>query len=238
MPLIPTYSTGIGAPDLAGAYLGAQRIRQQAAADNARISLGYAQLQQEAVANEMELAAKKELMAQQALKQAQEAEIEKSYRATQLGLRQRELANEEAIGQMRIADAAREFDRMQGYQRRVTELSKTLPLEEAARQAILESGGTGLSTALERPNPPAPRKYSAVVGTPQFFEPPPKLSMTAPEFESFMMTAPPELRTNSVNATIQGMLRPPSGTNAPTATGTNRTVRVVRDANGKLVIQR
>lgn len=165
MPVIPTFSSYAPAPNLAEAYLGGgrlqlarQQLAQEAAADAARIALGRQQLQQRAIENEMQLAATKEAQARENLRKAQEAEVEKAYRETQLGLRARELQNEEAIATMRIADAAMEFDRAQRYQRRVSELMQTpgMKLEDAARTAILEAGGTGLSTALERPNPPSP----------------------------------------------------------------------------------
>lgn len=235
MPVIPTYRAGVGAADLSGAYLGAQRIAQEAYSDAARIQLGREQLAQQAVANEMELAVKREALARQSMKQQQEAEIEKAYRETQIGLRQRELENQEAIAQMRVQDAARDFERQQLYGRRFAELEPKLGAEEAARRAILELGGTGLSEALERPRQPEPRKYNAVVGVDPFgLLPPTRLQMTAPEFQSFMQTAPPQLRTNAPNVAIQGMLQPPPdiGTNQ------TRTLRVVRDANGKLVIER
>lgn len=163
MAVIPTYSTGIGAPDLAGAFLGGRRIQlgreqlaQEAYSDAARIQLGREQLAQQAVQNEMELAAKKEALSREALRRAQEQEIEKAYRETQLGLAQRELQNAELMSALKIQEAARDFDRAQGYQRRVQALTaQNIPIEEAARQAILETGGTGLSTALERPNAPS-----------------------------------------------------------------------------------
>src|SRR5688572_22351825 len=102
MAVIPSFSSYAPAPDLAGAYLGAQRIQQQAAEAANRIQLGREQLAQEAVQAQMELAAKKEVLASEALRRAQEQEIEKAYRQTQIGLKERELANEESIAAMRI----------------------------------------------------------------------------------------------------------------------------------------
>jgi len=216
MPVIPTYRTGIGAPNLAEAYLGGRRIQQQAAEAAARIALGREQLAQEAVANEMELAVKREALSRQAMKYQQEQEIEKAYRETQIGLRQRELANEEAIAQMRIQDAARDFERQQAYQRRVaSKVAGGMPLEEAARQEILETGGTGLSTALERPRPTAERKFRPVVAQ-DILQPPTRVEMTGPEFLNWFPTAPAEVRTNAANLAIQSMLQAPA-----TATGTN-----------------
>ena len=239
MSLIPTYSPNVGAPDLAGAYLGRQRIQQQAASDAARISLGYAQLQQEAVANEMQLAATKEAQSRTALKAAQEAEIQKAYNETQLGIQQRNLQLQEQKNQQDILKAAQEFDRMQGYQRRVNELSKTIPLEEAARQAILETGGTGLSTALERPAEPSPV---------------PALNFQLKQLEDAeqsIMSRYPSLSSRRLKpedeAAIEGIRKSRSQLQIPqdliqkTQTGTNTTpkmLRVVRDSNGKLVIQK
>lgn len=155
MAVIPTYSTGIGAPDLAGAFLGGRRIAQEAYSDAARIQFGREQLAQQAIQNEMELAAKKEALSRESLRRAQEQEIEKAYRETQLGLAERELKNAEAMNALKIQEMARSFDAQQTYQRRVKELAPKMGYEEAARQAILETGGTGLSTALERPQGPS-----------------------------------------------------------------------------------
>lgn len=249
MPVVPSFSGYAPTPDLAQAYLGGQelqlgrdRLRQQAAADSARISLGYAELQQRAVANEMELAAKKELLSRQALKTAQEQEIEKAYRETQLGLRQRELQNEEALAQMRIQEATRDFDRQMGYRNLVQKYAPTMGLEEAARRAALELGGTGFSTALERPQAASPfpelnfrmkqldeeeesimRKYPGMTG--MAIRPEDQAKLADIDRRKRELEVPSSLRSNtSTNA--------PSGTNAP------KTIRVVRDANGKLVIQR
>lgn len=138
MAVIPTYSTGIGAPDLAGAFLGGRRIRlsreqiaQQAASDAARIQLGREQLAQQAVQNEMELAAKKEVLANESLRRAQEQEIEKSYRQTQIGLKERELKQQELMDSLKIQEAARSFAAQQEYQRRV---AAGEPPEEVMRQ--------------------------------------------------------------------------------------------------------
>lgn len=141
MPVVPSFSGYAPAPNLAEAYLGRERIRQQAASDAARISLGYAQLQQEAVANEMELAAKKEALSRQALKTAQEQEIEKAYRETQLGLAERELQNEEAIAAMRVQEAARGFEREQAYNRvRQQKIAAGVADPQASQEAMLEVG--------------------------------------------------------------------------------------------------
>lgn len=273
MPVIPTYRAGVGAPNLAEAYLGSRRIAQQAASDAARIALGREQLAQEAIANQMELEVKRQALAQQAMKQQQEAEIEKAYRETQIGLRQRELANEEAIGQMRIQEAARDFERQQRYQRRVTELAPTMGIEEASRQAILESGGTGLSTALERPQAPSEipalnfqlsqlnamersimdrypgimaaritatdraqleeiQRRRAALQIPQTLQQQPTMTATGQPSQGYMF---PPMPGNVPSGT---QIPPMIGQIPSTTTNAPRTLRVVRDASGKLVIQR
>jgi hypothetical protein len=163
MPVVPSF-TGYGPKaSAAEAYsagartrLGFAQIAQQAQEAAARIALGREQLQQQAIQNEMELAAKKEALSNEALRRAQEQEIEKAYRETQLGLRQRELQGQEAMNALRIQEAARDFERMQGYQRRYQELigQKVSP-QEAAIQATLELGGTGLSTAIQQTREPS-----------------------------------------------------------------------------------
>jgi hypothetical protein len=163
MPVVPSF-TGYGPKaSAAEAYsagartrLGYAQIAQQAQEAAARIALGREQLQQQAVQNEMELAAKKEALSNEALRRAQEQEIEKAYRQTQLGLRERELAGQEAMNALKIQEAARDFDRMQGYQRRYKELTgQKMSPEEAAIQATLELGGTGLSTAIQQTREPS-----------------------------------------------------------------------------------
>lgn len=70
------------------------------------------------------------------------------------------------------------------------------------------------------PTQPKPDKFSAAVGLdPLMMNPPSRLSMTEPQFRRFMETAPPQLKTNTINTTIERMLAPTStATNAPIAT--------------------
>lgn len=141
MPVIPTFSPSLSAPNLSEAYLGRQRLQQQAASDAARIQLGYAELQQRAVENEMELAARKEALSREALRRAQEQEIDKAYRETQFGLRQRELQNEEALAQVKIQQAAREFEAHQQYGRiRAQKIAEGLDENEASKFAARAVG--------------------------------------------------------------------------------------------------
>lgn len=281
MPVIPTYRAGVGAADLSGAYLGARRIAQEAYSDAARIQLGREQLAQQAVANEMELAVKREALARQAMKQQQEAEIVKAYRETQIGLRQRELANDEAITAMRLEDAAREFEEQQRYSRRFKELEPTLGAEGAARQASLERGGTGLSAALNQPQGPSAisglnfqlsqlnamersimdkypgitarrisgedktklddiQKRRAELQIPQSVQQPPVTS-TSQSRQGYMF--PPMPGNVPAGTQIPPMIggeAPAGSTFIGASTGANvaPTLRVVRDKNGKLVIQR
>ena len=142
MPVIPTFSQYAPEPNLSEAFLGRERLRQEAASDAARISLGYATLQQRAVESEMELAAKREALSRQALKQSQEVEIEKAYRDSQLGLAEQRLANDEKMTAMKIQDAAREFERGQNFYRRRQELTAQNPDLDAAeidRRAMVDT---------------------------------------------------------------------------------------------------
>lgn len=219
--------------DLAGAYLGGQRIKlgreqlaQEAASNAARIALGREQLQQEAVNNEMQLAAKKDILSREALQKAQEAEIEKSYKETQFGLQRRNLERQELGLQRQLEEAARGLEAEQNYGRvRADLISKGVPERDASEQAMRQVGfgSQGFSSALNEANEPAPRKYNAIAGIdPLGLNPPSRLQMTAPEFQGFMQTAPPELRTNTVNTAIEQMLQPPVGfsaTNAPATRG-------------------
>ncbi len=230
MAVVRTFDPKI---DLAGAYLGGQqvqlgreRIAQQAAEAGARINLGYAQLQQEAIANEMQLAARKELLSREALQKAQEAEIEKSYKETQFGLARRRLEQDELGLQRQLQEAARGLEAEQNYGRvRADLIASGVPERDASEQAMRQVGfgSPGFSSALNEANEPSPRKYNAIAGLdPLGLNPPSRLQMTAPEFQSFLQTAPPELRTNTVNTAIEQMLQPPAGfnvTNAPVASG-------------------
>jgi hypothetical protein len=145
MAVVPTFSPRI---DLAGAYLGGERIRlgrdqlaQEAAADSARIALGREQLRQEAIANEMQLAAKKDLLSREALQKAQEAEIEKSYKETQFGLARRNLEQEELSLKSKLLEASRAFEAEQNYNRVRSELiAQRVPEREASEQAMRQVG--------------------------------------------------------------------------------------------------
>lgn len=149
MPVIPTYRAGVGAADLSGAYLGASRIAQEAYSDAARIQLGREQLAQQAVANEMELAAKREALAFQTLKNQQEQEIEKAYRQTQIGLKERELANEDAITQMKLKQAANDFAALQEYK---TMVDSGVPPDAAMRRVGF--GQPGFASAFSKTTTP------------------------------------------------------------------------------------
>ncbi len=150
MAVIPSFGSYAPAPDLAGAYLGAQRIRQQAAEAAARIQLGREQLAQEAVQNQMELAAKKEILASEALRRAQEQEIEKAYRQTQIGLKERELATQEEVAAARIKEASEGFLRNQEYSSifRARKAAGATD-SDAAIAATLATGGSGRATAIQ-----------------------------------------------------------------------------------------
>ena len=143
MPVIPTFSQYAPAPNLSEAFLGRERLRQEAASDAARISLGYATLQQRAVESEMELAAKREAMSNEALRREQQVQIEKAYRDQQLGLAEQRLANDEKMTALKIQDAAREFERGQNFYRRRQELTAQNPGLDAAeidRRAMVDTG--------------------------------------------------------------------------------------------------
>jgi hypothetical protein len=150
MAVIPSFNSYAPAPELAQAYLGAERIRQEAAADAARIALGREQLAQQAVQANMELQAKQEALANESLRRAQEQQIEQAYKQTQLGLAERELKSQEAYNQSRIAEAAEGFSRRQAYDRGVAEkVARGIPLSRASQETMLEVGigETGFGSA-------------------------------------------------------------------------------------------
>lgn len=214
MAVIPSFSAYAPTPNLAEAFLGAERIRQEAAEAAARIQLGREQIASQAVQANMELQAKQQALANESLRRAQEQQIEQAYKQTQLGLAERELKSQEAYNESRIAEAAEGFAARAAYTRAV---EGGMPPDAAARRFL--AGQTGFAAALNEPAQPRQRTFSAVAGLdPLMMNPPSRVSMTAPEFMSFMETAPPELRTNMVNTTIQRMLQPPStmtGSSAP-----------------------
>lgn len=240
MPVIPSFGSYAAKPDLAQSYLGGQRLAlardelaQEAAQAAARISLGYEQIAANRVANEMELAAKREVLSRQALMKAQEQEIEKAYRETQFGLRERELAQEDAMNQMRIREAANDFAAQQEYRAMVD--SGVAP--DAAMRRV-GFGQPGFSNAIE-----APRGTSDV----------PALNFQLSQLnamERSIMDKYPGITARRVSPDdrkqlddIQqrrAALQVPLSLQqpAPSGTNSNRTLRVVRDANGKLVIQR
>lgn len=70
-----------------------------------------------------------------------------------------------------------------------------------------------------------PEKFSAVVGEDVMLRPT-RLPMTGEQFKTFIQTAPPELRTNTVNEAISKMLQPPvTATNAPAAVPKTKRLR-------------
>lgn len=264
MPVVPSFKGYAEKPDLAGAYLGArradiaafqaateaqlgrQRLAQDAAQVQARIALGQQELESRRVQNEMELAARKETQEREHLRKQQEAEILKSYRDTQIGMQERRLAVAEAAEAQRIQEAANAFDQQQYFTKRFSELMSQpgMTSEKAASQAVLEIGpkATGFSSALSPAREPSERKYSVVAGQ-DILGTPTRLPMTAPEFQSWYQTAPPQLQTNTVNQAIQQMLQPPAsvtGTNAPANEVIRRTKdgrRAVFDAQTKKFIR-
>jgi hypothetical protein len=219
MPLVPSFHAYAPKADLAQAYLGGQRIAQEAAADAARISLGYAGLQQRAVEAQMEAQAREKAIQAQSMRAMQENEFQKAYHDAQLGIAERRLQNEEVVAAMRLNQVKTSFEQQQLFNR-LREQKKAAGMTEpkASQEAFIEAGGpgtTGFSSALFQ-NENAPRKYSAVAGQ-DLLGTPTRLPMTGPEFQAFMQTAPPQLQTNTVNQAISGMLAPPAAlTNAPT----------------------
>lgn len=239
MPVVPSFGSYAPKPDLAGAYLGArradiaafqaaaeyqlgqQRIAQAAAESQARIALGQQTLEARRVENEMELAARKEVQERENLRKQQEAQILNSYRQTQIGLAERRLAIAEAQEQQRIAEAAAAFEQNQEYNR-LSALG--LPADEIVRR--MGPSTPAFATAIGEMNArePVERKYNVVAGE-DIRGTPLRLQMTAPEFQAWLPTAPPELRTNTINAALQGMLQPATGTNAPA----NEVIRRTKD---------
>jgi len=239
MPVIPTFNPRV---DLAGAYLGGQKIKvareqlaQEAASDAARIALGREQLQQEAIANEMQLAAKQDLLSREALQKAQEAEIEKSYKETQFGLANRKLQQDEQTLQMKVQEAARDFEAEQTWNREFPILVQDAikagrtPQEaqsDAARSLMLRRGGVGASTAL---NPP--RAQSELPGVNFQFK---QLQAAKDDLlrkypGSMALAIPPAVQAELDKISKQQQALSPQGglTPPPTRSGTNSALKIL-----------
>lgn len=149
MAVIPSFSAYAPTPNLAEAFLGAERIRQEAAADAARIQLGREQIASQQVQASMELQAKQQALANESLRRAQEQQIEQAYKQTQLGLAERELKSQEAWNESRIAEAAEGFAARAAYTRAV---EGGMPPDAAARRFL--AGQTGFSSAFPNAGTP------------------------------------------------------------------------------------
>lgn len=232
MAVIPSFSSYAPAPDLAGAFLGRERIAQQAASDAARIQLGYAQLEQEAVNNEMELAARMETNTRNALMKAQENEIEKAYRDTQIGIAQKNLQQEELATQMKLAEAASAFDRQQAYTRGFeAKRSAGLDPAQAAQQTMLEVGfgQPGFAGALtpsqpQSQMPVANFEYRRLQGLID--------DKMRPYSGDFALPVPPELQAEvDTLRSQQANILPGIGISIPSAGGSTNAAPKVRRYN-------
>jgi len=143
MPVIPTFSSFASTPDTAGAFLGGARIAQAAAQHAQTIQLEQQKLSQRAQMAEMEMQAKEKQYQRDAMRRDQELQVENAYKQAQIGMRQRDLDQQQKVADMKIAEAAREFQMQQQYQKRFRELGGN---EDAARKAMWEIGPAGGSS--------------------------------------------------------------------------------------------
>lgn len=111
MPVIPSFGSFAGTPNLAAAYtsgahvgLEQQRIAQQAAQAGAEIDLQKQKLAESAKQAQMELQAKEQLAQQAQLRQQQEMELEKAYKESMIGIHQRQL--EQAAQKLQMSTQA------------------------------------------------------------------------------------------------------------------------------------
>lgn len=123
MPVIPSFGSFAPTPDLAGAYLGGEKLAlegQQLAASIAqqsqRMALEQAKLQQDAEQNQMMLAAKQAAAERDSMRQQQEMEIAKAYHDAQIGLQRQELQQKQQEFQLKASAAARQFAARQKFQ--------------------------------------------------------------------------------------------------------------------------
>jgi len=224
MPVIPSFSGFAPAPDLAGAYLSGQRLEldrarlaQEASEAAMRAQIARQQIEAQKVNNELEWNARREIAAQTALKEDQNREVERAYNQQRLALTERQIKAQEEQATMKLKEAQRDLETRQAFLAlRQRLIDQGVPEEEAAQQAFraVGFGVPGYAGFLE-PNSTRERTYNMVVGTP-ILGPETRLPMTAPEAEKFMQTAPPNLRTNTANQAIMGIIpRTATGTNAP-----------------------
>lgn len=238
MAVIPSFSGFAATPNLVGAataadtlrqrsaesamefMLAQDRLAQQAAADAARIGIARQQLESEEKQTLMQLQASKETHERERLRREHEDEVMAAYRKAQIDISKGHLAVEEKNLFNKTQEAAAELSRQQAYDRLFQAgVAKGLSPQEAARQAILQSGipGAGaLTQAIQGERERPPRMFDVAVANNILTGTPTRTRMTGPEFQSWFPTAPPSMQTNALNMATQKMLAPTVPmTNAP-----------------------
>lgn len=133
MPVMRSFSSFAPTPNLGGAYVGGAGVgvrmveaenalalgRAKIAADMAQANKMAAVRQQEA---QMEAQARSEALQAATLRQQQEIEVQKAYQQAQLGLKERELSQADALMKLKTQEAAQEFDAFQNYQKDAADL--------------------------------------------------------------------------------------------------------------------
>ncbi len=156
MPVIPSFGAYAPKPDLAGAYLGAQRNQLQAAQlaqqfqeAQARNQLGYAQIESQRAQNEAQLAATLAAKEQAFAIDQQRLAIDKAYKDANIGLEEAKLAQSEQKSVLDFAKAFSEFEAQAEYRKRFP------TMDEAGRkrlaQELLPSMGYSPSSMFDQP---------------------------------------------------------------------------------------
>lgn len=171
MPVVPSFGSYAPKPDMAGAYLGGQRIAlgreqlaQEAQQASARFAMEGQRLQEQRQIAEMELSAKMATQQQEQMRRQQEMEIEKSYRQTQIGLEERRLQQAAQLMDMKLKEAAQSFAAQQTYQ---TEMAGAKTPQDQMRVLMQRGPSVGASipaAAFPRPDEsglPTPVEYTS-----------------------------------------------------------------------------
>lgn len=144
MPQLRSFSSFAGTPGIGAAYVGGAKVAQDAISDAARISVERQKLSQDSIQANMRAQAQAQELQQKALMQSQELAVQQAYQQSMIGLRERELGNEQQKLDMEASQAAQQFQAQESIRKEVEQAMSTkgadVPL--AYRNSMMKHGLT------------------------------------------------------------------------------------------------
>lgn len=144
MPQLRSFSSFAGTPGIGAAYVGGAKVAQDAISDAARISVERQKLSQDSIQANMRAQAQAQELQQKALMQSHELAVQRAYQQSMIGLRERELGNEQQRLDMEASQAAQQFQAQESMRREVeAAIASGGDVQGAFRNSLMKYGTTG-----------------------------------------------------------------------------------------------